>query len=47
MLENFKSEIRICKGGLEGCPLWLRLNRGKLAGRDIGENKAQYKRDPP
>ena len=44
---NFKNEIRICKGGLLGCPVRLSLNRGKLAGRDIGENKAWYKRVPP
>ena len=30
-----------------GCPVRLGLNRGKLAGRDIGENKAWYKRVPP
>ena len=30
-----------------GCPVRLRFSRGKLAGRDISENKAWYKRDPP
>ena len=30
-----------------GCPVRLGLNQGKLAGSDIGENKAWYKRVPP
>ena len=44
-ISNLRQES--VKGGLLDCPVRLGLNRGKLADRDIGENKARYKRVPP
>lgn len=44
-ISNLRQES--VKGGLLDCPVRLGLNRGKLADRDIGENKAWYKRVPP
>ena len=47
MSGKFNLRQESVKGGLLDCPVRLGLNRGKLADRDIGENKAWYKRVPP